>query len=103
VRNPNVYPARHQFIYALWRLCADNPDDSDLTRSPAANRKFQRIVDRLRDDRIGLELAQLAGHAVNDASNGRLNQQVARTAPFTADVLRAAAERRTQAERQGLL
>ncbi len=103
VRNPNVYPARHQFTYALWRLCAYNPDDTDLARSPAANRKFQRIVDRLRDDRIGLALAQLAGHAVHDACNGRLNQQVARTAPFTADVREAAAKRRAEAMSQGLL
>ena len=102
-RSSSVYPARHQFTYALWRLCADNPDDTDLVRSPGANRRFQRIVDRLRDDRIGLALAQLAGHTVEDASNGRLNQHLARSAPFTADVHQAASKRRAEAESRGLL
>ncbi|MBC7833024.1 MAG: hypothetical protein H7Y62_13515, partial [Hyphomicrobium sp.] len=100
-RNPNAYPARHQFTYALWRLCADDPDDVDLDRSPVANRRFQRIVDLLRDDRIGLTLAQLAGQAVQDACGGaRLTQQLARTAPFTADVREAATKRRQEAGRQ---
>ena len=86
-RNPNAYPARHQFTYALWRLCSDDPDDVALDRSPVANRRFQRIVDLLRDDRIGLTLAHLAGLAVQDACGGaRLTQQLARTAPFTVDV-----------------
>ncbi|MDP1910242.1 MAG: hypothetical protein Q8K85_18245, partial [Hyphomicrobium sp.] len=103
-RNANAYPARHQFTYALWRLCADDPDDVELGRSPAANRKFQRIVDRLRDDRIGLALAQLAGQAVKDACGGaRLTQQLARTAPFTADVRDAATKRRQETARQLLV
>ena len=102
-RNPNAYPARHQFTYALWRLCADDPDDVDLDRSPVANRRFQRIVDLLRDDRIGLTLAQLAGLAVQDACGGaRLTQQLARTAPFTVDVRDAATKRRQEVGRQAL-
>lgn len=103
-RGARVYPARHQFIYALCRLCADGTIAAELERSPAANRKFQGIVDRLRDDRIGLGLAQLAGLALDDArGSAPLTQQLARTAAFTASVGEAAAERRKEAVRSGLI
>lgn len=65
-RGDGAFGARHQFIYALWRLSVDNPDSASeglLKEGAGARDRFQNAVNRLSGPN-GDRLADLAAEAV---------------------------------------
>ncbi|MCF6197944.1 MAG: AIPR family protein [Hyphomicrobiaceae bacterium] len=93
------YPARHQFIHALWYLTDDTPDatgDDDIRIGRITQDRFERVIQRLVSD--GDRLGDLAGEAVDRATGGRrLSANLARTADFTTKVLDEVAKMKVSA------
>jgi len=86
------YPARHQFVHALWYLTDDTPDatgDNDIRIGRSTQERFERVIQRLVSE--GDRLGDLAGQAVDQAAGkSRLNTTLTREAGFTAKVLKEA-------------
>jgi AIPR protein len=79
-----AYPARHQYVYALWRLVDDSPDDTSkekIGKSGSADQRFQGVINRLIDH----------NDAYGDAA-GRVVEETARTKGEKVD--RALAQRK---------
>jgi hypothetical protein len=69
----NAYAARHQFMYALWRLIDDTPDAvafTDLQTGEMARARFQTVIDRLL--KYGVAYTNLAGEAVKPLLDSKL-------------------------------
>ncbi|MEO1291248.1 MAG: hypothetical protein AAFV62_00230, partial [Pseudomonadota bacterium] len=77
------YPARHQFLFALFRLIDPDPDHMELTHSAKAAERFHRIV-TLFSDRGAEALTDLAGVIVREAAgSSQLNADAARRLTMT--------------------
>ncbi len=82
--NGRAYPARHQFIFALWHLVDPYPDQSSLARGQAkVEKRFQAACDQLSGE-VGPELGVRAATLVEQAAEGRkLSQPEVRRPEFT--------------------
>lgn len=83
-----AYPARHQYLLALWHLTDEFPDavgEADIDRSGPVQERFEKLISKLRDPKRGERLGDLAGQAVDDAipAGRRLNADLVRTKAFT--------------------
>ncbi len=93
-----TYPARHQYIWALWNitvLSSEMAQPLDIDRGRQAHDTFRAALEQLlyQGDAFG----DLAGQAVDDAvpKGRRLNADLVRTKMFTDSVAAAAARLRT--------
>lgn len=94
---PQAYPARHQFVSALWHLVDDIPEATttgDLDRSGPVQERFETVVARLQAQASGERLGDLAGAAVDAAvpPGRRLNADLVRTKHFSEQVIARAKE-----------
>lgn len=85
---PQAYPARHQYVAALWHLADAYPEATgaaDIDRSGPAKERFEAIVAALQEPESGQRLGDLAGRAVDDAvpAGRQLNADLVRTKHFT--------------------
>lgn len=79
----DAYPARFQFLYALFRLVDAYPDDVEVSQSPQAAARYRRIAD-IFAARDGAALADLAGVIVREAAAGKpLSRDLVRRSTFT--------------------
>ncbi len=90
---PGSYPARHQFIHALWRIADAQPDAiaaPHIAKSGAADQRFQLLIKTLIDH--GDALGDAAGEALEAAgkAKGGLNRDLATRLYFTTAVAEAA-------------
>ena len=99
-----AYPARHQFVYALWRIADARPDDvaeASLGKSGTADQRFQALIKALVDH--GDALGDAAGAAVTQAAKAKgssLNRDIAQRQYFTEAVRKAADDMRAAATGQ---
>lgn len=83
VGRSDAYPARFQFLYALFRLVDIQPDDVRLGQGPHAAARYRRIAE-IFAARDGAALADLAGVIVREAAAGKpLSRDLVRRAAFT--------------------
>lgn len=91
-----AYPARHQYVFALWRIAEDTPEATSspsLVRSEIERRRFARLITLLTTQSD--DLGDAAGRAVQAAADRRrLTSELAATKSFTAQVRAAADEER---------
>lgn len=79
----DAYPARYQFLYALYRLTDPDPDAPDLQRSEASAARYRRLTE-IFSARDGAALTDLAGVIVREAAGGAgLSRDVVRRTGFT--------------------
>jgi hypothetical protein len=67
-----AYPARHQYVHALWWLVDETPEVTSkaaIAKSAAADQRFQRIINKVveHNDRYG----DAAGKVVEDTAKSR--------------------------------
>ena len=94
-----AYPARHQYLLALWHLTDELPEatgEADIDRSGPVQERFDHLVAKLLDSKKGDRLGDLAGQAVDQSVPvGRhLNADLVRTKAFTKTVIAKASELR---------
>ena len=83
VGRADAYPARFQFLYALFRLVDSYPDDVEVSQSPQAVARYRRIAE-IFAARDGAALADLAGVIVREAAAGKpLSRDLVRRSSFT--------------------
>lgn len=93
---PDAYAARHQYLYALFRLVDEDPDDIPLERAPRAAERFRPLLEVFAT-RDGAALADLAGVIVHEAAGGKpLSQELVRAVSFTDTVRRLTDEARAR-------
>lgn len=85
---PLAYPARHQYVSALWHLVDDVPEATgaaDLDRSRPVQERFEAVIARLQEPDSGDRLGDLAGEAVDGAvpAERRLGYDLVRTKHFS--------------------
>lgn len=68
-RRAEAYAARHQYLYALFRLVDEDPETIDLEHGPAAAERFRPLLEVFAT-RDGAALADLAGVIVREAASG---------------------------------
>ena len=90
-----AYPARHQFLYALWRLVDGDPENVSveeemLSRTLASvGKRFEEICERMADKDLALRYAYGAELAVNAAAGGKkLKANEVRQKEFTLAVFK---------------
>lgn len=97
----DAYPARHQFLYALFRMVDEDPDDPDVARAAETEGRFRAMID-LFIARDGAALADLAGVIVSEAAGGRpLTHELVRKSAFTDAVRELVDDARAQLRRDG--
>ncbi len=95
----DAYPARFQFLYALFRLVDLDPDNVDLHRGPDAADRF-RAIGEVFAARDGAALADLAGVIVREAAAGKpLSRDLVRRPTFTNAVHQLTQEARQRLHR----
>ena len=86
VGRPDAYPARFQFLYALYRLVDPEPDSPQLAHGPVADARYRRMTEVFAT-RDGARLADLSGVIVREAAAGKpLSRDLVRRASFTEEV-----------------
>ncbi|MEL6278284.1 MAG: AIPR family protein [Pseudomonadota bacterium] len=92
----DAFPARYQFLYALYRLTDPDPDAPDVLRSDRAAARYRRIAE-IFSAREGAALTDLAGVIVREAAGAEgLSRDVVRRVGFTDAVKELVNEARTQ-------
>ncbi|MEL6979188.1 MAG: AIPR family protein [Pseudomonadota bacterium] len=83
VGRADAYPARFQFLYALFRLVDGYPEDVEIGQGPQNAARYRRIAD-IFAARDGAALADLAGVIVREAAAGKpLARDLVRRLSFT--------------------
>ena len=96
----DAYPARFQFLYALFRLVDPDPDRVSARRAPENADRFHAIAEVFAA-RDGAALADLAGVVVREAASGKpLSRDLVRRPSFTDAVQRVAEDARGRLHRQ---
>ena len=92
----DAYPARHQFIYALFRMVDEDPEQVELGHGPDTAARFRPLLDVFAT-RDGAALADLAGVIVREAAAGQsLTPELVRQVGFTDAVRRLTDEARSR-------
>jgi len=89
-----AYPARHQYVFALWRLVDDTPDATSkavLGKSAVADQRLQTIIKRLveHNERYGDAAGKVVEEAVGSKGD-RLDRALAARKYFTEAVMKTA-------------
>lgn len=91
VGRTDAYPARFQFLYALFQLVDPDPDNIEIAKGDDAAERYWRIAEVFAA-RDGAALADLAGVVVREAAGGRpLSRELVRRTGFT-EAVRSLAE-----------
>ncbi|MEM9724259.1 MAG: AIPR family protein [Pseudomonadota bacterium] len=99
VGRADAYPARFQFLYALFRLVDIDPDRVEVAQSGSAAARYRRIAE-IFAARDGAALADLAGVVVREAASGKpLSRDLARRPAFTNAVRSLTEEARARLHR----